>query len=132
MSDITCASCGVVFGMPDHLESELRRTHKSFYCPNGHSIHFAGKTKEEKRIDELERELRDERTAAHNRFRDLLERKWALDELATHCPLCGDRTGRSNYRDETNRAKLIAHLEDEHAARRRLRAIPAKASEGNA
>ncbi len=40
----------------DHHD-RLVETHKSFYCPIGHSQSFVGKTKQEKEIESLERQL---------------------------------------------------------------------------
>lgn len=43
-----CASCGVIFGIPDDLANRRRGDHKAFYCPNGHNLVFSGPTEEEK------------------------------------------------------------------------------------
>lgn len=43
-----CANCGTVFGMNPHLESQLRRSHSTFYCPSGHHNYFPGESEEEK------------------------------------------------------------------------------------
>lgn len=62
-----CASCHITFGIPADLESELRDTHKSFYCPRGHSLSFGGQSDTEKAEAEaarLRRMLREERAAA--------------------------------------------------------------------
>lgn len=50
-----CINCGVAFAMPADLDDEYRRTHKNFYCPNGHSQHYTGKTEAEKLKEELDR-----------------------------------------------------------------------------
>jgi len=47
-----CCSCGVLFAMTEKHINELRRNHKSFYCPNGHSLSFPGTSNKEK-IQEL-------------------------------------------------------------------------------
>lgn len=49
----TCAACGVIFGLPKRLEEKRREDHTSFYCPNGHSLVFRGKSEAEKLRDEL-------------------------------------------------------------------------------
>lgn len=43
----SCVSCGVAFAMPELMIEQLRRSHSSFYCPNGHSLSFQGKPVEE-------------------------------------------------------------------------------------
>lgn len=48
MSDITCASCGILFSVPQNWEHERRRRHDDFWCPNGHSLAFNAESNEEK------------------------------------------------------------------------------------
>jgi hypothetical protein len=45
---VTCCACGTAFGMAKELRESRLQDHKSFYCPNGHSQHYAGETDEEK------------------------------------------------------------------------------------
>lgn len=52
--DCATEGCFAIIAMHRDDELRLRRTHKSFYCPAGHSNYFAGKTAQEKKIDELE------------------------------------------------------------------------------
>jgi len=40
MTNTTCPSCGIYFGMPDHYYNKRKEDHGEFYCPNGHSIYF--------------------------------------------------------------------------------------------
>jgi hypothetical protein len=58
----TCFSCGVVFAMESRFQERLAKNPgKNFYCPNGHSQHYVGKSWEQrlKEKDEaLERERR--------------------------------------------------------------------------
>lgn len=42
-----CANCGTVFGIAADLEKRRRQDHATFYCPNGHPMHFTGKNDEE-------------------------------------------------------------------------------------
>ena len=55
LHQITCAnkSCRVSFWITDDHYDRLRECHNTFYCPNGHSLYYPGKTKEEKRIEHL-------------------------------------------------------------------------------
>jgi hypothetical protein len=128
---IACGKCGIDYGVAEARYEELRETGETFYCPNGHPRVFREGPKD-KRIRELEAQVAKVHRDNSQRFRDLIEtRDEALGALVG-CPLCGDRVARANYRLETIRAKLVEHLQDEHGARQRLRAIPEKASEGNA
>ena len=44
-----CCTCGIQFGVPKDYDSRLRKTGKSFYCPNGHSQSYTvGETEEQK------------------------------------------------------------------------------------
>lgn len=43
-----CISCGVEFGLPLGLQQARLQDHRSFYCPNGHSMHYTAKTDVEK------------------------------------------------------------------------------------
>lgn len=47
------ANCGGQW-LPAGKVRQLRESHQTFYCPSGHSQWFAGKTAQEKRIEELE------------------------------------------------------------------------------
>lgn len=55
--EIPCArgGCANVICMTRAQEDRLRETHDSFVCLAGHSNYFPGKTKTEKRVDQLER-----------------------------------------------------------------------------
>jgi len=53
MAKITCNHCGVQFEISDDFQAKLRRCHNTFYCPNGHSLYYPGKTEEEEKIEHL-------------------------------------------------------------------------------
>jgi uncharacterized Zn finger protein (UPF0148 family) len=55
MANETCFKCGVVFAIPDILQAELRMTHGTFYCPNGHGQYFPAKSDLEKANEEIAR-----------------------------------------------------------------------------
>lgn len=65
----TCASCGVLFAMPDHLMTTRRENKAAFYCPNGHILTF---TLSE--VEKLKAELAREKEASQ-RARDESARK---------------------------------------------------------
>ena len=41
---ISCCVCGVMFGLTEEFNSSLRETLKLWYCPNGHSQSYLGKS----------------------------------------------------------------------------------------
>jgi hypothetical protein len=47
----TCIECGCLFGVTEEFQKQLKRSHRNFYCPNGHGQHYPEKTDAE-----LERE----------------------------------------------------------------------------
>jgi len=55
-----CITCGVLFAIPQELYERRREDHRSFYCPNGHSQHYAGETEAE----QLRRQLQAQRNQA--------------------------------------------------------------------
>ena len=52
----TCCVCGVTFAIPKRMQDKLRENGNDFYCPNGHTLHYPGKTSKQK-IAELEAKL---------------------------------------------------------------------------
>jgi hypothetical protein len=40
LQEVVCDGCGVTFAFPQLLHKGFQRTGKSFYCPNGHTLHF--------------------------------------------------------------------------------------------
>jgi hypothetical protein len=63
--DVTdCANCAVQFAVPARLLAERRKDGQTFYCPNGHKLHFA-----ETELDRVKKEnerLAAQRTAAYD------------------------------------------------------------------
>jgi hypothetical protein len=50
---VSCAECHIVFGIEVAHVAALRESHRTFYCPKGHRLHFGGESESER----LEREL---------------------------------------------------------------------------
>lgn len=78
------SDCNVLFGLNADYDEAKRRDHSSFYCPNGHSQHFPGESKEER----LRRELHNttlEKERAERNARVERERREAVErsEAAT-------------------------------------------------
>lgn len=128
-NQIACChqGCYAIITLHPDDEARLRRTHESFYCPAGHSQSFRGKTKDQKRIEQLEHHrdsLREDLNEAYKRF-DVLHH--ALVEGVQVCPLgCGWHGARRLPSHPTRRdlgrfydrvyADLRDHLWDEHGA----------------
>lgn len=51
----TCARCGILFAMPEHLVESLRKSHNTFYCPAGHPLKYGGRSDEEQLKSEVAR-----------------------------------------------------------------------------
>lgn len=49
----TCCVCGIAFGIPSDTRKHRLDDHGYFYCPNGHSQHYTGKTEAEKLREQL-------------------------------------------------------------------------------
>lgn len=70
-STVTCChdSCGMTFAVPDSWETNRRRNHTWWYCPNGHKQHWSGESdlekyqrlfhREQSRHDQTQAELRE-------------------------------------------------------------------------
>lgn len=48
---IDCASCALTFGISAEFMERRREDHRSFYCPNGHSLSYNGKSQTERERD---------------------------------------------------------------------------------
>lgn len=117
-----CCCCGVLFAMPVELKRQCRDQPgpggKSFYCPNGHSQHYTGKSKaqvERERGDRLARWLEaanaratseyDQRQAAErsNRALRAVNTRTRKRIAAGLCPCC-----RRTFQD------LAKHMAGQH------------------
>jgi RNase P subunit RPR2 len=68
MHTIVCDNCNTLFAITELHDERLRNCHNTFYCPNGHTLSYPGRTEEARlraeligrqtRILDLERELR--------------------------------------------------------------------------
>ena len=55
---VECSNCGVSFGLTEEFQSRRRRDRKSFYCPNGHSQWYPGKSEKQLLQEEKDRVAR--------------------------------------------------------------------------
>lgn len=91
----TCAACGVLFAMPDHLLDTKRKSGEGFYCPNGHSLSFRDSENKrlQRELEEKQRQLTAQKCETL-RQQQLLEaervEKSKLERRVKHgtCPCC--------------------------------------------
>ena len=53
LAEIRCCKCGVFFWVDLYLQCELKNSHRSFYCPHGHSQSYVSKSEAERLREEL-------------------------------------------------------------------------------
>jgi hypothetical protein len=120
MKNITCASCGCMFGIPDALYEAAKASENiSFYCAYGHTQHFP---KGDSEADKLRRERdrlaqqiaqRDDEIARQRSLRQATERqlsaaKGQVTKIKKRvgngvCPCCNRTFG-----------NLAAHMHSQH------------------
>lgn len=79
----TCCrdGCGIQFAMPKYFQAQLLKDHsRSFYCPNGHSQYYVGKTELQLAKEETERvrqqlKWAEENAASASKARDKADRR---------------------------------------------------------
>ena len=113
-----CIECGVAFGMPTSLDTELRRNHKTFVCPHGHRQSYQGESEAEKlkRMLDAEQKRLSAQIASHDQTRAALrntEKQLAAQKGQTTklknrvgngvCPCCNRKF-----------KQLAAHMKDKH------------------
>lgn len=118
----TCADCGVFFALPLHFVNERREDHASWYCPNGHRLHFPQETEAEKfkrLYHEAEKRAGRNYDRAQATERSLIATKGHVtrlrkEVLAGKCPFCGqhlrdlERHITRQHKDETPEGGAIA------------------------
>ena len=73
----SCLTCGIIYAIPTELIKKRRGDHKSFYCPNGHSLYFPEMTDEERLSRSLELcQISCENQKRKSRFNDYKARYW--------------------------------------------------------
>lgn len=82
LSTLRCASCHILFAVPDGFEEARRNDHKVFFCPVGHSNVFMGESEAEKFRRERDRLVqhiaqKDDEIVAERDRRETAERRMA-------------------------------------------------------
>lgn len=72
----TCCNCGIVFAITEERHERLVETKENFYCPNGHSQHYLGQSKDAQ-IEELKLsvQMRENQLSEERRKREKLEKR---------------------------------------------------------
>jgi hypothetical protein len=90
-----CISCGIPFAIPVDYKEMLKQKHTSFYCPNGHSQYYSGKTQAEllaEKLKQKENEIAQKITANIQLENQLDKANKKLKNVAAgKCPCC-DKT----------------------------------------
>src|SRR5437016_2701598 len=89
-----CPSCGISFGIPAGYEGRRREDHRSFYCPNGHTMSYSAKNAAELAIEErnkLQAKLNEEqhaRLVLEKQLGDEKKKRAVLETRISHgvCP----------------------------------------------
>ena len=74
----SCATCGVIFGIVQEHDRQLRENHTTFWCPNGHRLSFTRSDADKRERVELESRLAEERNLrqlAENKIARLTKKK---------------------------------------------------------
>lgn len=66
--------------MPEHMYNTRRNNHQTFYCPNGHPGAFKGKTEIEKKLEEAEKQLANQKARLEWAEADSKRAKEARDQ----------------------------------------------------
>jgi len=76
--ELSCNNCGIIFFLSDKHVNTLRESKATFYCPNGHSLSYTGKSSSVI-ISELENKCK----ATEKRCEETaMEKKAAEDKMA--------------------------------------------------
>lgn len=82
---VNCNECGITFKFSKKIEDMWRKSSKTFYCPNGHSLHWPKpkESEEERELKKLRAEVKSltEKLAAAEKKAE--DQKKRADELAS-------------------------------------------------
>lgn len=84
-NSVTCCTCGILFGFPKRIETEWRKTHKNFNCPNGHPLQWSAEIESEdtKELKKLRVEVQELKTKLEAADKQVIERTVKIAELTT-------------------------------------------------
>jgi hypothetical protein len=83
MENVDCNTCGISFSFSEKVAEMWKRSHKTFYCPNGHSLHWPGETPEQKELKSLKEEVASLSEKLMNALNDADEKAKKIEELTS-------------------------------------------------
>lgn len=88
LSDVVCATCGVLFSLPTRMRESCQETGQKFYCPSGHgNVYTETDAMRYKRWYKQEQKLRQEEFIARNKAEADLRRIQLRIQRGV-CPKC--------------------------------------------
>ena len=76
-----CNTCGVTMGLNREFTAKLRESHKSFVCPNGHSLAWNAPSAKEKEEEKLREEVKELKTKIETLSKELTEKNDKIKHL---------------------------------------------------
>ena len=101
-----CFNCGMLFAVTEQFDKARLADHQNFYCPNGHSQHYVGKTEAQELREQLataernEKWYKDQARRAEQDARHFEKSRNAYKGRVTHlknraaegiCPCCNEK-----------------------------------------
>ncbi len=68
LHEMNCCSCKILFWVSNRHNEQLRKSHETFYCPNGHAQSYLGESVDEK-LKKSKRQLVNAQDARDNLVR---------------------------------------------------------------
>lgn len=105
-----CSTCFMSFGVPADFIKARRSDHATFYCPNGHKMHFPDTSEAERLRSQLAESERLKQIAESDKAKLITEMK-RIGERITNgvCPCCN-----RSFKD------LRAHMKSKHSTVRQI------------
>lgn len=119
LSTLTCSECQVLFALDDAFIRQRHSDRKTWYCPNGHSQWYPGKT-DEQRVKEAQAQMEAAQATAR------MLRKQVSTERASHAATKGQLTRKRKELERVGHgvcpvkgcrrhfANVAAHIERQH------------------
>lgn len=102
---VDCCECGIKFGFSPKIEEMWRNSEKTFYCPNGHQLHWSKpkETEEQKELKSLRSKVSDLEKKLEAAQKEVAEQKKRADDLQTELEIWRPNTPEpSNGSEQTS------------------------------
>jgi septal ring factor EnvC (AmiA/AmiB activator) len=116
LRELECASCGIMFAVPQKWLAEKERRTTGFYCPNGHGLTYGSSEEshlrqqlqsEQKRIRELELQLTSANDQLQATKRELQQQKKRVANGV--CPCCNRSFVKLQQHMKTKHPEYASH-----------------------